>query len=576
MYIERVPNRNSPPAILLRESYREQGKVKKRTLANLSSWPPEMVEKFQALLRGEVVANSQLEEAFEIVRSRPHGHVAAVLGTLRHLKLEQVVCSRRSHNRNLVIAMIVARIIEPSSKLAIVRSLDKQTATSTLGELLDVEGADSKELYEAMDWLLGRQSLIEQKLAKRHLVDGALVLYDLSSTYLEGSLCELAAYGYSRDGKKGTLQIVFGLLCDAKGIPIAVEVFEGNTADSKTLQNQLVKLQKRFGLQRIVLVGDRGMLTEARIREELKPTNRVDWITALRAPKIHALFESGLLHLEDFQHKDWVELACTDYPGERLVACRNPHLAKQRASKREELLKATEQELDKIVAATVRSSGQLQGEKNIGLPVGKVLHRFNMAKHFVLEITDESFNYHRNQHSIAAECLLDGIYVIRTSVQETTLTAEATVLTYKSLSVVERAFRSFKLVDLQVRPIYHRLAERVRAHILLCMLAYYVQWHMRAALAPILFDDEEQANATVARTSVVAPAQRSAKARHKAAHKLTSDGFPVHSFQSLLADLATVVKNTVQPKPLSVPSFDKITQLTLVQQQAFDLLGLHL
>jgi len=576
MYIERVPNRNSPPAILLRESYREQGKVKKRTLANLSSWPPEMVEKFQALLRGEVVANSQLEEAFEIVRSRPHGHVAAVLGTLRHLKLEQVVCSRRSHNRNLVIAMIVARIIEPSSKLAIVRSLAQQTATSTLGELLDVEGADSKELYEAMDWLLGRQSLIEQKLAKRHLVDGALVLYDLSSTYLEGSLCELAAYGYSRDGKKGTLQIVFGLLCDAKGIPIAVEVFEGNTADSKTLQNQLVKLQKRFGLQRLVLVGDRGMITEARIREELKPTNRVDWITALRAPKIHALFESGLLHLEDFQHKDWVELACTDYPGERLVACRNPHLAKQRASKREELLKATEQELDKIVAATVRSSGQLQGEKNIGLRVGKVLHRFKMAKHFVLEITDESFNYHRNQHSIAAECLLDGIYVIRTSVQETTLTAEATVLTYKSLSVVERAFRSFKLVDLQVRPIYHRLAERVRAHILLCMLAYYVQWHMRAALAPILFDDEEQANATVARTSVVAPAQRSAKARHKAAHKLTSDGFPVHSFQSLLADLATVVKNTVQPKPLSVPSFDKITQLTLVQQQAFDLLGLHL
>jgi len=576
MYIERVPNRNSPPAILLRESYREQGKVKKRTLANLSSWPPEMVEKFQALLRGEVVANSQLEEAFEIVRSRPHGHVAAVLGTLRHLKLEQVVCSRRSHNRNLVIAMIVARIIEPSSKLAIVRSLAQQTATSTLGELLDVEGADSKELYEAMDWLLGRQSLIEQKLAKRHLVDGALVLYDLSSTYLEGSLCELAAYGYSRDGKKGTLQIVFGLLCDAKGIPIAVEVFEGNTADSKTLQNQLVKLQKRFGLQRLVLVGDRGMITEARIREELKPTNRVDWITALRAPKIHALFESGLLHLEDFQHKDWVELACTDYPGERLVACRNPHLAKQRASKREELLKATEQELDKIVAATVRSSGQLQGEKNIGLRVGKVLHRFKMAKHFVLEITDESFNYHRNQHSIAAECLLDGIYVIRTSVQETTLTAEATVLTYKSLSVVERAFRSFKLVDLQVRPIYHRLAERVRAHILLCMLAYYVQWHMRAALAPILFDDEEQANATVARTSVVAPAQRSAKARHKAAHKLTSDGFPVHSFQSLLADLATVVKNTVQPKPLSTASFDKITQLTLVQQQAFDLLGLQL
>jgi transposase len=576
MYIERVPNRNSPPAILLRESYREQGKVKKRTLANLSSWPPEMVEKFQALLRGEVVANSQLEEAFEIVRSRPHGHVAAVLGTLRHLKLEQFVCSRRSRNRNLVVAMIVARIIEPSSKLAIVRSLDKQTATSTLAELLDVEGSDTKELYEAMDWLLARQSLIEQNLAKRHLVDGALVLYDLSSTYLEGKSCELAAYGYSRDGKKGTVQIVFGLLCDAKGIPLAVEVFEGNTADSKTLKNQLTKLQKRFGLQRIVLVGDRGMITEARIREELKPTDGVDWITALRSPKIHALFESGLLHLEDFQNRDWVEIASTDYPGERLVACRNPHLAKQRAEKREELLKATEQDLDKIVAATQRSSAQLQGEKNIGLRVGKVLHRFKMAKHFILKISDDSFNYHRNQQTISSESLLDGIYVIRTSVEQATLTAEATVVSYKSLSVVERAFRSFKLVDLQVRPIYHRLADRVRAHIFLCMLAYYVEWHMRAALAPILFDDDDKANAAVARTSVVAPAQRSAKARHKAAHKLTSDGLPVHSFQSLLADLATVVKNTVQPKPLSVPSFDKITQLTPVQQQAFDLLGFQL
>lgn len=505
MYIERVSNRNSPPTILLRESYRENGKVKKRTLANLSSWSPEMVKKFQALLRGEVVASTKLEEAFEIVRSRPHGHVVAVLGTLRHLKLEQVLSVKRSRRRDLAVAMIVARIIEPGSKLAIVRSLDQQTGTSTLGELLDVEGASTKELYSAMDWLLNRQSRIEQKLAQRHLVNDALVLYDLSSTYLEGNSCQLAAYGYSRDGKKGTVQIVFGLLCDAKGTPVAVEVFEGNTADSKTLKHQLTKLQTRFGLQRVVLVGDRGMITEARIQEELKPTDGVDWITALRAPKIQALFESGVLCLEDFNQRDWVEVTCADYPQERLIACRNPRMVKERAENRLELLQATEQELDKIVAATKRSQQQLQGAKNIGLRVGKVLHRFKMAKHFIWDITDDSFNYHRNTESIAAESILDGIYVIRTSVEATTLTAEATVQTYKSLSQVERAFRSFKLVDLQVCPIYHRLADRVRAHIFLCMLAYYLEWHMRAALAPILFDDDDKASASMLRASVVAP-----------------------------------------------------------------------
>lgn len=574
MYIERVPNRNSPPAILLRESYRENGKVRKRTLANLSDWSPEMVEKFQALLKGEVVSSYKLEEGFEVVRSRPHGHVVAVLGTLRNLELERLLCVRRSRNRDLAIAMIVARIIAPGSKLATVRSLDTQTATSTLGELLDVEGANTNKLYEAMDWLLSRQTLIEQKLAQRHLVNGALVLYDLSSTYLEGNSCELAAYGYSRDGKKGRLQIVFGLLCDGRGTPVAVEVFEGNTADPKTLKNQLTKLQKCFGLKRLVLVGDRGMITEARIREELKPTDGVDWITALRAPKIQALFESGALRLEDFEQRDWVEIACADYPDERLIACRNQALAKERAEKRLELLQATEQELDKIVAATKRDKQQLQGKKDIGLRVGKVLARFKMAKHFILDITDESFNYHRHQERITTESIVDGIYVIRTSVEAATLTAEETVKTYKSLSQVERAFRSFKLVDLQVRPIYHRLADRVRTHIFLCMLAYYVELHMRAALAPMLFDDDDKASASCCRVNVVAPAQRSQKAQKKAAHKLTESGLPVHSFQSLLADLATVVKNTIQPKLLSAPSFDKITQPTPVQQQAFDLLGL--
>lgn len=576
MYIERVPNRNSPPAILLRESYRENGKVRKRTLANLSDWPAEMVEKFQALLRGEVIASRKLEEAFEIVRSRPHGHVVAVLGSLRRLTLESIIATRRNRNRDLAVAMVVARIIDPGSKLAMVRSVEAQTSLSTLGELLAVEGATSDELYSAMDWLLTRQCFIEQKLAERHLVNGAFVLYDLSSTYFEGSSCELAQLGYSRDGKRGTWQIVFGLLCDRLGRPVAVEVFEGNTADSKTLKTQLTKLQKRFGLKRVVLVGDRGMITEARITEELKPCEGIDWITALRSPQIQQLFHSGVLQLDEFETRDWVELNSVDYPSERLIACRNPRLAAERAQKREELLQATQQELDKIVVATKRSRQRLTRASVIGLRVGKVLSRFKMAKHFVLEITDDSFEYHRHQESIASEALLDGIYIVRTSVEATTLTAEEAVQTYKSLSQVEQAFRSFKSVDLKVRPIYHRLADRVRAHIFLCMLAYYVEWHLRQSLAPLLFDDEDKTVAQESRGSVVAPAQRSEKAQRKAARKLTPDGLHVQSFQSLLADLATVVKNTVQPKLLSAPIFDKITQPTPLQQRAFDLLGLQL
>lgn len=577
MYIERVPNRNSPPTILLRESYRENGLVRKRTLANLSKWPPETVEKFQALLKGQVVAMGQLEEAFEIVRSRPHGHVAAVLGTLHRLKLEQVLSLRRSRKRDIVVAMIVARIIHPSSKLALARHLDAQTATSSLGEVLGVESATEVELYEAMDWLLQRQAAIEQKLGLRHLAEGALVLYDLSSTYFEGQNCSLARLGYSRDGKKGTLQIVFGLLCDAKGCPVAVEVFEGNVADSTTLKSQIKKLQDRFSLKQVVLVGDRGMLTQARITEEFKDTEGLDWITALRGTQVQQLFTSGMLKLSLFDSTDWVEIRSSDaYPDERLIACRNTALAARRTHKRAELLQATSEELDQIVAATSREKNPLKGKAAIGVRVGRVINHFKMAKHFRIEITDERFHYERDANSIATEAQLDGIYVIRTSVKAQLLAAEEAVRAYKSLSLVEQAFRSYKSADLRVRPIFHHLADRVKAHIFLCMLAYSVEWHMREALAPLLFDEDDFQQAESKRQSVVAPAQRSDQALFKAQSKQTWDGFPVHSFQSLLADLATVVKNRIQPTPMPALAFDKITQPTPLQQKALDLLGLHL
>ena len=576
MYIERVPNRNSPPAILLRESYRENGKVRKRTLANLSKWPLEMVEKFQALLKGQVVAIGQLSDAFEIVRSRPHGHVAAVLGTLHRLKLEQVLSLRRSRKRDLAVAMIVARIIAPGSKLALARSLDTQTATNTLGEVLGVECATEVELYSAMDWLLQRQAVIEQKLALRHLTEGNLVLYDLSSTYFEGPNCALARLGYSRDGKKGTLQIVFGLLCDAKGCPVAVEVFEGNVGDSTTLKAQISKLQNNFGLKQLVLVGDRGMITQARITEELKNAEYLDWITALRSSQVQQLFTSGVLFLSLFDNCDWIEVQSEAYPDKRLIACRNSSLAAQRYHKRLELLEATEEELDKIVAATTREKNPLQGKDAIGIRVGKVINRFKMAKHFQLKITDNSFNYQRNSSSIATEENLDGIYIIRTSVAAEKLSATEVVRAYKSLSQVEQAFRCYKSIDLRVRPIFHHLVDRVKAHIFLCMLAYYVEWHMRQALAPLLFDEDDPIAAESLRRSVVAPAQRSDSTVLKAQTKQTVDGLPVHSFQSLLADLATVVKNQVQPKSMQVMTFDKITQPTPLQHKAFELLGVSL
>lgn len=575
MYIERVPNRNSPPAILLRESFREGSTVRKRTLANLSTWPPELVEGLHTLLRGGT-AVKQLHDAFDIVRSRPHGHVAAVLGTLRHLDLERIIDSNPSPQRDLVVAMIVARLLDPRSKLATARGLNAETLAHTLGEALGLQAATADDLYDAMDWLFERQERIEKQLAARHLEDGSLVLCDVTSTYFEGRTCPLAHLGYSRDDKRGTLQIVFGLLCNRAGCPVAVEVFDGNTADPMTVAPQIAKLRQRFGLSRIVLVGDRGLLTEARIRDELQPVAGLDWITALRSSAIQQLVSTGALQLSLFDQRDLAQITSPDYPGERLVVCKNPLLAAERARKREDLLHATERELEKIVTATQRPKRRLKRQDKIGLRVGRVLQRFKMAKHFQVTITEAEFTYSRDEARIAQEAALDGVYIIRTSVPDTTLDAEDMVRAYKALSEVERAFRSYKTVDLRVRPIYHYLADRVRAHVLLCMLAYYVEWHMRQALAPMLFDDDDKAAAEAQRASVVAPAQPSAKARRKASRQRTDAGEPVHSFQTLLADLATIVKNRIEPKIAGAQPFDQVTRPTPLQQKVLDLLRVRL
>ena len=578
MYVERVPNRNSPPAILLRESYREGKKVRKRTLANLSKWPEQLVEGLQVLLRGGAALDP--EAGFEVVRSRPHGHVMAVLGTVRKVGLDRLLGPRPSPERERVIALICARILAPGSKLATARGLREETLSSSLGEELRLGEVDEEDLYAAMDWLLARQGMIEVALAQRHLEDGTLVLYDLSSTYFEGRACPLAQLGYSRDGKKGMLQIVFGLLCDRRGCPVAVEVFEGSTADPKTVSSQIAKLRERFALERVVLVGDRGMLTEARIREELRGQEGLEWITALRAPAIRALVEQGSLQPSLFDQRDLASITSPEYPGERLIVCNNPLLGEERRRKRQELLAATERELEKIAQATRRPKRRLKGQDKIALRVGKVLNRFKMAKHFTLEITESSFTYQREESAIAAEAALDGLYVVRTSVAESLLGEAPTVQAYKGLSKVERAFRSLKGVDLKIRPIYHHLADRVRAHVLLCVLAYYVEWHMRAALAPLLFDDEDPAAGQARRTSPVAPAQLSERAERKAVTKQSEDGRPIHSFHSLLADLATIAKNriqvTVRGLTTETQTFDRITRPTPLQQKALDLLGVGL
>jgi hypothetical protein len=570
MYVETVPNRNSPPAILLRESFRQDGQVRKRTLANISDWPAEQIESLRRVLKGERFPSEG--GGLEIKRSLPHGHVAAVVGTMRKLGLPQLLDTTTSRNRELSLAMVAARILEPQSKLATARGLDPETATTSLLETLQLEPATADDLYDAMDWLFAHQSRIEDRLAKRHLSGGTLVLYDVTSTYFEGRSCPLARLGHSRDERSGNLQIVFGLLANAEGCPIAVEVFEGNTGDPKTVATQIGKLRKRFKLEHVIVVGDRGMLTNARIREDLQPEG-IDWITALRAPQIQALVAGGALQLSLFDQRDLAEISHPDYPGERLIACRNPLLAADRARKRDELLAATEKELAKIQARTQRLRKPLRGKDSIGIAVGKVIGHYKVGKHFDIVIEDAGFRYQRKQAQIDQEAALDGIYVIRTSVQTEVASAEQTVFHYKSLSTVERAFRSMKSVDLKVRPIHHHLADRVRAHVFLCMLAYYVEWHMRRALAPILFDDHDRATAQTERQSIVAPATRSSKALDKVHSKRTDEGQPVHSFQTLMADLGTITKNTAV---MNNNTMHIVTTPTPLQQRAFDLLAVSL
>jgi len=575
MYIESVPNRNSPPCTLLRESYRQHGKVKKRTVSNLSKWPPEIVDGLRKLLKGGVVVE-HIEESFDVIRSLPHGHVAAVVGTLRRLGLDRVIGEKGAREHALSVAMIVARLIDPRSKLATARGLGQETMFNSLGEMLGVESADEDELYGAMDWLGERQGRIESKLAARHLQNGSLVLYDVTSTYFEGRTCPLARLGHNRDGKKGKLQIVFGLLCTFQGCPVAVEVFSGDTGDPSTLERQIGKIRDRFGLQRVVLVGDRGMITEARIREELRPIKGLDWITALRAAQIRKIVESGAIQLSLFDEQDLAEITHPSYAGERLIVCRNPLLAEERARKREDLLSATERELEKIARATYRPKRRLKGKTKIALRVGKIINKYKVAKHFHITIGEEEFSYQRKKNNIMREAALDGIYIIRTSLPSETLQAQQVVQAYKQLSAVERAFRSYKSIDLKVRPIYHHLERRVRAHVFLCMLAYYVEWHMRQALASMLFDDDDPPGALSKRRSVVAPAQRSSSAETKARRKRTKDDLPVHSFQTLLKDLATIIKDRIQPKMPGAPVFDKITIPTPVQQKALRLLRVKL
>jgi transposase len=571
MYVEAVPNRNSPPAILVREAYREDGKVKKRTLANLTDWPKELVEGFRALLKGGKVIAAE-REAVSILRSLPHGHVAAALGTLRAIGLDRVLGAVGDRRRDLVIAMTVSRLIAPASKLATARGLDPATAASSLGEALGLEAVDEDELYDALDWLLERQPAIEKTLAKKHLADGVLVLYDVTSSYLDGCCCPLAKLGYNRDGKNGKLQIVYGLLCAADGCPVAVEVFDGDTGDPKTLTVQIAKIKERFDLKRVALVGDRGMITQARLDQEIKPAG-LDWITALRAPAIRALLDAGAFQLDLFDERDMASITSPDYPGERLMVCRNPELARLRAKKREDLLKATERDLAAIREAVRRARKPLRGKTAIALRVGAARNKHKMAKHFETTIEDDGFDFRRKEKAIAEETSLDGIYVVRTNLPATALDDAGAVAAYKSLSGVERAFRSLKTVDLEVRPIFHWTSPRVKAHVLLCMLAYYVEHHMRARLAPILYDDDDHEAAAKLRDSVVAKAQRSPAAKRKEATGLTEDGLPVHSFQSLLADLGTYCRMKAATALNENYVFTIYSRPTPTQARAFELLG---
>ena len=561
-------------SILLRRTYREDGKVKHETLGNLSDLPPDVLD----FMRGRL--NGELEEAtpsgpFQIVRSLPHGNVAAVLQTAKNIGLDQLLGSRRCRERDLVLAMIVSRVLSPRSKLSACAALQAETAQSTLAEELRLGDVDVHELYAAMDWLLDRQKRIENKLAKKHLQGGVLVLFDVSSSYYTGRKSAFVTHGYSRDHRGDQPQIVYGLLCDGEGRPIAVEVFPGNTADPVTFTQIVARVRNRFGIKRVVFVGDRGMITSARIDEDLRGVDGLDWISALRSEGIRKLIKGKLVQRSLFDERDLAEITSDDFPGERLIVCRNPQLAEERARKREALLQATEKQLEPIRKATLRKRSPLRGQDEIGLRVGKIIGKHKMQKHFQLTITEKSFSFQRNNQKIKDEALLDGLYVVRTSVKSDTMPAVRVVETYKSLSRVERAFRCLKTVDLQMRPIYHHKDERIRAHVFLCMLAYYVEWHMRERLREVLFDDCDTASASASRTSVVGPSVRSEVAKRKDATRRTPSGHPVQSFQDLLRDLATLTRNRIRIADYDA-IYDKLTAPTAYQQHVFNLLQVAL
>ncbi len=558
---------------LLRRTYREDGKVKNETLANLSHLPAHILEVVKDRMAGQAVG--VLSQDLSCVRSLPHGHVAAVVGTMRAAGLTALLGSRRTRERDLQEALIAHRLISPGSKLGLSRALSSQTATSTLGEVLGVAGATEDELYEAMDALLSRQEKIETALAQKHLQDGTLVLYDVSSSYYTGEHCELARYGHNRDGKKRFPQIVYGLLCASDGCPVAIEVFEGNTADPKTLASQVQKLRERFGLRRVVLVTDRGILTQVQI-DTVRDIEGFDWITALRAPSIAKLRDQGRIQASLFDTKNLAQITSPDYPGERLIVCRNPFLAHRRAWKREQLLLATEKDLEKIAEATRRAKNPLRGRDKIGLRAGKWIDRHHVGKHFELTITDGSFSWKRKDEKIEEEAALDGLYVIRTSLAKEVQSPEKTVEAYKSLSQVERAFRSLKTVDLEIRPIYHRLSDRVKAYVFLCMLAYYVEWQMKQKLQPLLFAEEDREGAARERKDIVSPAVPSKKAQKKAVLHRTEEDLPVQSFGGLIEDLGTLVRNVMQAGKDDSARFALLTTSTPLQQKALELLGVSL
>ena len=563
MHIHVIPNRDSPPTVLLRESYRDGKSVKKRTLANLSALPAEQIEMIRKVLRGEkLLAPASL---FEIDASRHHGHVHAVWLAMQRLGVPQLLAARECPERQRVMAMIAARVLSPDSKLATTRWWD----TTTLPDLFEVAECDEQALYAAMDWLLERQDAIQGKLARRHLEPGSIVLYDLSSSYFEGSTCELAALGYNRDGKRGKLQVNYGLLTDSRGVPVAISVFEGNTSDARTFMPQVTQLRERFGIDEMVLVGDRGMIAQTHI-DALKAEAGLQWITALKSGTLRTLASEGALQLGLFDERNLFEFAHADYPGERLIACRNPQLAKKRGHARQALLEATVGQLEPIRQRV--AAQRLKGKERIGLCVGKVLNRYKVGKHFDLVIGDTSFEYTINDARVAQEASLDGIYVIRTAVPPTRMNSDDVVRNYKNLSQVEQAFRSMKTVDLEVRPIYHRLGDRVRAHLLLCMLAFYVKWHMMQAWRPLLFADEDQA--AKAQRDPVAPARRSPSALRKVSSKTLDDGTPAHSFGSLLHHLSAIVRNVCRRPGATAhePTFTLDTTPDAKQQQALELL----